>query len=233
MEGLQTILLKISGEAMAGEQGRGIDNEILRELSVAIKQTHELGVRIGIVVGGGNFWRGRTSTHMDRVTADHIGMLATTMNALALADALDQAGVENRVQNAVQMQQISEPFIRKRAIRHLEKGRVLIFAGGTGNPYFTTDSAAVLRGLEINADAILKATKVDGVYDKDPVEFPDAVKYDQISYAAVLVKNLGVMDATAVALCRDNKLPVIVFDIGNPTNIADIAAGKKIGTLIC
>ncbi|MDI9460633.1 MAG: UMP kinase [Saccharofermentanales bacterium] len=233
MEGLQTILLKISGEAMAGEQGRGIDNEILRELSVAIKQTHELGVRIGIVVGGGNFWRGRTSTHMDRVTADHIGMLATTMNALALADALDQAGVENRVQNAVQMQQISEPFIRKRAIRHLEKGRVLIFAGGTGNPYFTTDSAAVLRGLEINADAILKATKVDGVYDKDPVEFPDAVKYDQISYAAVLVKNPGVMDATAVALCRDNKLPVIVFDIGNPTNIADIAAGKKIGTLIC
>ncbi len=233
MDGLQTILLKISGEAMAGEQGRGIDNEILRELSVAIKQTHELGIRIGIVVGGGNFWRGRTSTHMDRVTADHIGMLATTMNALALADALDQAGVENRVQNAVQMQQISEPFIRKRAIRHLEKGRVLIFAGGTGNPYFTTDSAAVLRGLEINADAILKATKVDGVYDKDPVEFPDAVKYDQISYAAVLVKNLGVMDATAVALCRDNKLPVIVFDIGNPTNIADIAAGKKIGTVIC
>lgn len=233
MDNLQTILLKISGEAMAGEQGRGIDNDFLRKLSVAIKQTHELGVRIGIVVGGGNFWRGRTSTHMDRVTADHIGMLATTMNSLALADALDQAGVENRVQNAVQMQQICEPFIRKRAIRHLEKGRVLIFAGGTGNPYFTTDSAAVLRGLEINADVILKATKVDGVYDKDPVEFPNAVKYDQISYAAVLVKNLGVMDATAVALCRDNKLPVIVFDIGNPTNIADIAAGKKIGTVIC
>jgi uridylate kinase len=199
---------------------------------LAIKQTHELGVRIGIVVGGGNFWRGRSSTHMDRVTADHMGMLATTMNALALADALDQAGVENRVQNAVQMQQISEPFIRKRAIRHLEKGRVLVFAGGTGNPYFTTDSAAVLRGLEINADAILKATKVDGVYDKDPVKFPDAVKYDQISYADVLVKNLGVMDATAVALCRDNNLPVIVFDIGNPINIADIAAGKKIGTVI-
>ncbi|NLK01922.1 MAG: UMP kinase [Clostridiaceae bacterium] len=232
MGGLQTILLKISGEALAGEQGRGIDNDILSKLSLAIKQTHELGVRIGIVVGGGNFWRGRSSTHMDRVTADHMGMLATTMNALALADALDQAGVENRVQNAVQMQQISEPFIRKRAIRHLEKGRVLVFAGGTGNPYFTTDSAAVLRGLEINADAILKATKVDGVYDKDPVKFPDAVKYDQISYADVLVKNLGVMDATAVALCRDNNLPVIVFDIGNPINIADIAAGKKIGTVI-
>ncbi|HHV42219.1 MAG TPA: UMP kinase [Clostridiaceae bacterium] len=232
MKKLQIILLKISGEALSGGKGHGLDNETLKSLSQAIKKTHELGVGIGIVVGGGNFWRGRSSTHMDRVTADHMGMLATTINALALADALDQLGVDTRVQNAVQMQQISEPFIRKRALRHLEKGRVLIFAGGTGNPYFTTDSAAALRGLEIGADAILKATKVDGVYDKDPVQNQDAVKFDQISYADVLVKNLGVMDATAIALCRDNNMPVIVFNIGEPENIVSIAEGKNIGTVI-
>lgn len=229
---LKTVLLKISGESLAGEDKTGLDNDTLLRLSHVIKKTRELGINIGIVVGGGNFWRGRSSSHMDRVTADHMGMLATAMNALALADALDQTGVDTRVMNSIQMQQISEQYIRKRAMRHLEKGRVLVFAGGTGNPYFTTDSAAALRGLEINADAVLKATMVDGVYDRDPKIDPAAIKYDEISYDEVLAKNLAIMDATAVALCRDNKIPVIVFNINEPENIYRLAAGEKIGTII-
>ncbi len=229
---LKTVLLKISGESLAGEDKTGLDNDTLLRLSHVIKKTRELGINIGIVVGGGNFWRGRSSSHMDRVTADHMGMLATAMNALALADALDQTGVDTRVMNSIQMQQISEQYIRKRAMRHLEKGRVLVFAGGTGNPYFTTDSAAALRGLEINADAVLKATMVDGVYDRDPKIDPAAIKYDEISYDEVLAKNLAIMDATAVALCRDNKIPVIVFNINDPENIYRLAAGEKIGTII-
>lgn len=229
---LKTVLLKISGESLAGEDKTGLDNDTLLRLSHVIKKTRELGINIGIVVGGGNFWRGRSSSHMDRVTADHMGMLATAMNALALADALDQTGVDTRVMNSIQMQQISEQYIRKRAMRHLEKGRVLVFAGGTGNPYFTTDSAAALRGLEINADAVLKATMVDGVYDRDPKIDPAAIKYDEITYDEVLAKNLAIMDATAVALCRDNKIPVIVFNINEPENIYRLAAGEKIGTII-
>lgn len=229
---LHTILLKISGESLAGDNEHGLDNDVLHNLSMVIKKTKELGVLIGIVVGGGNFWRGRSNGHMDRVTADHMGMLATTINALALADALDQAGVDNRVQNAIQMQQICEPYIRKRAVRHLEKDRVVIFAGGTGNPYFTTDSAAALRALEVGADAVLKATMVDGVYDRDPNTDPQAEKYDEISFDEVLTKNLGIMDATAIALCRDNDIPVIVFNISDPENIYLLAKGENVGTVI-
>jgi uridylate kinase len=229
---LHTILLKISGESLAGDNEHGLDNDVLHNLSMVIKKTKELGVLIGIVVGGGNFWRGRSNGHMDRVTADHMGMLATTINALALADALDQAGVDNRVQNAIQMQQICEPYIRKRAVRHLEKDRVVIFAGGTGNPYFTTDSAAALRALEVGADAVLKATMVDGVYDRDPNIDPQAEKYDEISFDEVLTKNLGIMDATAIALCRDNDIPVIVFNISDPENIYLLAKGENVGTVI-
>lgn len=229
---LNTVLLKISGESLSGDQEHGIDNDVLHSLSLVIKKTKDLGIRIAIVVGGGNFWRGRSNGHMDRVTADHMGMLATTINALALADSLDQVGVDTRVQNAIQMQQICEQYIRKRAVRHLEKDRVVIFAGGTGNPYFTTDSAAALRALEIGADAVLKATMVDGVYDRDPQIDRQAEKYKEISFDDVLSKNLKVMDATAVALCRDNDIPVIVFDISDPENIYRLAAGQNVGTLI-
>ncbi|NLB10469.1 MAG: UMP kinase [Clostridiaceae bacterium] len=229
---LNTILLKISGESLSGDQEHGLDNDVLHSLSLVIKKVIALGIKVGIVVGGGNFWRGRSNSHMGRVTADHMGMLATTINALALADALDQVGVDTRVQNAIQMQQICEQYIRKRAVRHLEKDRVVIFAGGTGNPYFTTDSAAALRALEIGADAVLKATMVDGVYDRDPQIDRQAEKYKEISFDDVLSKNLKVMDATAVALCRDNDIPVIVFNISDPENIYRLAAGQNVGTLI-
>jgi len=226
------VLLKLSGEALAGGKGHGIDNEILKEIGQTVKELSEMGVQVAIVVGGGNFWRGRTSEGMDRVTADHMGMLATAMNSLALSDALEQAGADTRILSAIEMRQIAEPYIRKRAVRHLEKGRIVIFACGTGNPYFSTDTAAALRCTEIEADILLKATMVDGVYDKDPKKFSNAKKYIHVDYDEILSKNLGVMDATAAALCRDNNIKIGVFSMENLHNILDIACGKEIGTII-
>lgn len=226
------ILLKISGEALAGSNRFGIDNEVLRRLGDTIKRVVDMNIEVGIVVGGGNFWRGRTSEGMDRVTADHMGMLATAMNALALSDALEQAGVTTRVLSAIEMRQIAEPYIRKRAIRHLEKGRVVIFACGTGNPFFSTDTAAALRASEIEADIIFKATNVDGVYDRDPRLHAEAVRYDTISHDEVLQRNLGVMDATAAALCRDNSVSIAVFNMKDPENIVRMAQGERIGTIV-
>lgn len=226
------ILLKLSGEALAGTKGQGLDNDTLKTLGSTIRQLLDLGIQVAIVVGGGNFWRGRTSEGMDRVTADHIGMLGTTMNALALSDALEQAGAVTRVLSAIEMRQFCEPYIRKRAIRHLEKGRVVIFACGTGNPFFSTDTAAALRASEIEADIIFKATMVDGVYNKDPKKFPDAVRYDIVSHDEVLQLNLGIMDATAAALCRDNQVAIAVFSMEDPQNIIRIACGEKIGTIV-
>jgi uridylate kinase len=226
------ILLKISGEALAGTNRFGIDNDVLHQLGQTIKKVSDLGVQIGIVVGGGNFWRGRTSEGMDRVTADHMGMLATAMNSLALSDALDQAGVDTRVLSAIEMRQIAEPYIRKRAIRHLEKGRVVIFACGTGNPFFSTDTAAALRASEIEADIIFKATNVAGVYDRDPKQNPDAILYETISHDEVLQLSLGFMDATAAALCRDNCIAIAVFSMKDPENIVRIAKGERIGTIV-
>ena len=228
----QRILLKISGESLAGDEKRGINDEVLTTLAKVVKKVVDLGVQLGIVVGGGNFWRGRSNPHMDRVTADQIGMLATTMNAMAVSDALERHGVTTRVMNAINMSEICEPYIRKRALRHLEKGRVLVFAGGTGSPFFTTDSAAALKASEIEADVMLKATLVDGVYDKDPHTHDDAKRYDRISLDQVLQENLKVMDATAAALCRDNDIPVIVFSIADPDNIYKIAKGEDIGTVV-
>lgn len=226
------ILLKISGEALAGSNRFGIDNEVLHRLGDTIKQVVDMNIEVGIVVGGGNFWRGRTSEGMDRVTADHMGMLATAMNALALSDALEQAGITTRVLSAIEMRQIAEPYIRKRAIRHLEKGRVVIFACGTGNPFFSTDTAAALRASEIEADIIFKATNVDGVYDRDPRLHAEAVRYDTISHDEVLQRNLGVMDATAAALCRDNSVSIAVFNMKDPENIVRMAKGERIGTIV-
>ena len=226
------ILLKLSGEALAGDKGFGLDVETIRKICVGIRDAHALGAQIGIVVGGGNFWRGRSSGEMERTRADHIGMLATAMNALAVADALEQLGVEVRVQTALTMQQVAEPYIRNRAIRHMEKGRVVIFACGTGNPFFSTDTAATLRAAEINADIIFKATMVDGVYDKDPKKYPDAKKYESLTFSRVLADQLAVMDSTAATMCRDNALPILVFDILHPENIAKAAAGEPIGTLV-
>lgn len=226
------IMLKLSGEALAGEKGIGLDNKTLRIMGETISQVTALGVQVGIVVGSGNFWRGRTSAGMDRVTADHMGMLATAMNALALSDALEHAGVVTRVQSAIEMRQIAEPYIRKRAIHHLENGRVVIFACGTGNPFFTTDTAAALRASEIDADIMFKATLVDGVYDKDPHKHPDAVRYDTISHDQVLQMDLKVMDATAAALCRDNHMIIGVFSLRDPQNIVRMVCGEPIGTII-
>lgn len=226
------ILLKISGEALSGPKGTGLDNEVLQVLGNTIKRLTEMDVQVAIVVGGGNFWRGRSSEGMDRVTADHMGMLATSINALALSDALEQAGAVTRVLSAIEMRQIAETYIRKRAIRHLEKGRVVIFACGTGNPFFSTDTAAALRASEIEADIIFKATMVDGVYDKDPNKFSDAVKYEKISHDDVLQKSLGVMDATAAALCRDNKISIAVFSMSDPENILRMAEGQDLGTIV-
>ncbi len=226
------VLLKLSGEALAGGKGHGIDNEVLKAIGQTIKDLSEMGVEIAIVVGGGNFWRGRTSEGMDRVTADHMGMLATAMNSLALSDALEQAGAVTRILSAIEMRQFAEPYIRLRAVRHLEKGRIVIFACGTGNPYFSTDTAAALRCKEIEADILLKATMVDGVYDKDPKKFSDARKYLHMSYDEILSKNLGIMDATAAALCRDNNVRIGVFSMTNLHNIIDITCGKEIGTII-
>ena len=226
------ILLKLSGEALSGDKGFGLDVDTIQEICEGIKKAYDMGVEIGIVVGGGNFWRGRSSGDMERVRADQIGMLATVMNALAVADALEHIGVNVRVQTALTMQQVAEPYIRNRATRHLEKGRVVIFACGTGNPYFSTDTASALRAAEIGADIIFKATMVDGVYNKDPKKFPDAVKYDKLSFTQVLTDQLAVMDSTAASMCRDNHLPILVFDIKDPNNIARAAAGENIGTLV-
>ena len=226
------ILLKISGEALAGEKKIGIDDAVLRQISATIKEVADLGVEVAVVVGGGNFWRGRTSENMDRVTGDHMGMLATMMNALALSDALEQAGAVTRVLSAIEIRQMAEPYIRKRAIRHLEKGRIVIFACGTGNPFFSTDTGAALRAAEIEADGFCKATMVDGVYDKDPNKYPDAKKFDRISHDDVLHLDLKVMDATAAALCRDNKTAILVFSMKDPQNIVRIVKGEKIGTLV-
>ncbi len=228
------VLLKISGEALLGDEGHGIDPGITASVAAQIKEVIEMGVEMAVVVGGGNFWRGTSASAngMDRNTADHIGMLATIMNAMGLQNALEKIGVFTRVQTAISMQEVAEPLIRRRAVRHLEKKRVVIFAGGTGNPYFTTDTAAALRALEINAEIIFKATKVDGVYDKDPLKYKDAKKYDKLSYIEVLNKNLRVMDSTAISLCRENNLPIIVFDLTMPGNIKGVIMGKKIGTLV-
>jgi len=226
------VVLKISGEALAGNKGFGIDFDTVNRIADEIKEVKEMGVQIGLVVGGGNIWRGREGIGMDRTTADHMGMLATVINALALQDALEQRGVPTRVQTAIEMRAIAEPYIRRRAIRHLEKGRVVIFAAGTGNPFFSTDTAASLRAAEIDAEVILLAKKVDGVYDKDPNKYKDAVKFKELSYLDVLNKGLGVMDSTATSLCMDNKIPIIVFDLTSYGNIKKVVTGKDIGTIV-
>jgi uridylate kinase len=228
------ILLKLSGEVMAGGAAFGINAERVKDLAAEIATVAATGVQIGLVVGGGNIFRGvaAAAQKMDRVTADHMGMLATVINSLALQDALEQIGVYTRVMSAIEMHEVAEPYIRRRALRHLEKGRVCIFAAGTSNPYFSTDTAATLRALEIRAEVISKATRVDGVYDKDPLKFADAVMYREVSYLEVLSKALGVMDATSIAMCRDNKLPIIVFNLTTSGNIMRMAMGEPIGTLI-
>ena len=228
------ILLKLSGEALAGQQGYGIDPDIIRGIAVEIRGVAALGVQIAIVIGGGNIFRGvaASSMGMDRASADYMGMLATVMNSLALQDALEKAGVVTRVQSAIEMQEIAEPYIRRRAVRHLEKGRVVIFGAGTGNPFFTTDTAASLRAIEIGAEIILKATKVDGVYNSDPVKDKNAVKYDQLTYLDVLKQGLQVMDSTATSLCMDNDLPILVFDLTHCGNIQRVVCGEQIGTII-
>ena len=226
------VLIKLSGEALAGSQKTGLDHDTVHAICASIKKIYDLGTEVAIVVGGGNFWRGRSSGNMDRTRADHIGMLATVMNALALADTLEQLDVPVRVQTAIEMPRVAEPYIRNRAVRHLEKGRVVIFGCGTGNPFFSTDTAAALRAAEINADVIFKATNVDGVYDKDPNRFADAVKYDELTHTEVLAKGLKVMDSTAASLCRDNNIPILVFNLNDPENIIRAAAGEKIGTLV-
>ena len=226
------ILLKLSGEVLAGKQGHGIDFDTVQETCKWVNECAKLGVQIGLVVGGGNFWRGRSSGNMDRTRADHIGMLATAMNSLALADALEQYGLEVRVQTAIEMRQIAEPYIRNKAIRHLEKGRVVIFGCGTGNPFFSTDTAAVLRAAEINADVILLAKNIDGVYNADPAKDANAVKYDVITYEEVLAQHLAVMDSTATSLSMDNHIPVLVFALKDPENIIRAVEGEKIGTIV-
>jgi uridylate kinase len=228
------ILLKLSGEALAAGQGFGVDTARVHEIAGELAEVRELGVQIAIVVGGGNFFRGvaEQAKEMDRVSADHMGMLATVINALALQDALEKQGVHTRVQSAIEMNQVAEPFIRRRAIRHLEKERIVIFAGGTGNPYFSTDTAASLRAMEIKADVILKATKVDGIYDADPMIVKDAKKFTEITYMEVLKQGLKVMDSTAISLCKDNSLPIVVFSLNERGNIRKVVTGEKIGSLV-
>ncbi len=227
------ILLKLSGEALAGDKGTGLDYNTINTICKSIKKAHDLGVEIAIVVGGGNFWRGRSSEDMERTRADHIGMLATAMNALAVADSLEQLGCDVRVQTAISMQQVAEPYIRNKAVRHLEKGRVVIFGCGTGNPYFSTDTASALRAAEIGADAILKATQVDGVYDSDPKKNPDAKRYETVSFDEVISKHLNVMDITAFSMCSDNNIPIVVFSLENPDNIVSVVEGDtKVGTVV-
>ncbi len=235
----ERILLKLSGEVLAGpsvsgEAPFGIDPARVAELSAEVAEVAQAGVQIGLVVGGGNFFRGvaAAARNMDRVAADHMGMLATVINAIALQDSLEKAGVPTRVMTAIEMRSLAEPYIRRRAIRHLEKGRIVIFAAGTSNPYFSTDTAATLRGLEVHAQIVAKATRVDGVYDKDPMQHADAVRFNEISYSDVLAKNLRVMDASAVAMCRDNHLPIVVFNLNVRGNIMRMAMGESIGTQI-
>lgn len=226
------VLLKISGEVLAGEKGVGFDFDTINSICTAIKKLNEMGVEVGLVVGGGNFWRGRSGGNMDRTRADHIGMLATVMNSLALADSLEQLNVPVRVQTAIEMRQFAELYIRNRAIRHLEKGRVCVFGAGTGNPFFSTDTCAALRAAEIKAEVLLKATNVDGVYDKDPNKFDDAVKYDVVSHSEVLEKDLKVMDSAAASLCRENKIKILVFNLNDPENIIRAVCGENVGTLV-
>ena len=228
------ILLKLSGEALAAGQGFGVDNTRVHEIAAEIADVHKLGVDIAIVVGGGNFFRGvaEQAKAMERVSADHMGMLATVINALALQDALEKCGAQTRVMSAIEMHEVAEPFIRRRAIRHLEKGRVVVFAAGTGNPYFSTDTAASLRAMEIHADAILKATKVDGIYTADPMKDKDATKFEKITYLDILKRGLKVMDATAIAMCQENKLPIVVFDLNKHGNIMRVVMGENVGSLV-
>jgi uridylate kinase len=230
------IVLKLSGEALREAGGRdNISPPVVRTIAERIKEVHELGVQIAVVIGGGNIWRGLTAAGrgMDRTTADYMGMLATVINGMALQSALDELGVDTRVQTAIEMKNVAEPFILGRAIRHLELGRVVIFVAGTGNPYFSTDTTAALRASEIRADVILKATKVDGVYDRDPNKDPAAQRYERVSYTEALTKRLQVMDSTAFSLCMDNKIPMIVLDMNKPSNIRDAVLGRKVGTLVC
>lgn len=227
------VLLKLSGEALSGPNNYGIDFDTVLSICKPIKECVEMGVQVGVVVGGGNFWRGRSSGKMDRTRADHMGMLATVINALGVADALEQYGVDVRVQTAISMQEVAEPYIRNRAVRHLQKGRVVIFGCGTGNPFFSTDTAAALRAAEIDADIILKATMVDGVYDSDPKTNKNAVKYDKLNFIDVLNKNLKVIDSTAASLCNDNNIPLLVFSILKPQNIVDAVLGNPVGTIVC
>jgi uridylate kinase len=230
------IVLKLSGDALRENGGRdNISPPVVRTIAERIKEVHELGIQIAVVIGGGNIWRGLTAAGrgMDRTTADYMGMLATVINGMALKSALEEIGVETRVQSAIEMKNVAEPFILGRAIRHLELNRVVIFVAGTGNPYFSTDTTAALRGSEIRADVILKATKVDGVYDRDPITNPDARRYERVSYTEALTKRLQVMDSTAFSLCMDNKIPVIVFDMNKASNIRDAVLGRKVGTLVC
>lgn len=227
-------MLKLSGEALAGSQSQGINTAVIKQIAEDVAEAFRTGVEIGIVIGGGNIYRGvaASAEGMDRASADYMGMLATCINALALQDALEKAKVPTRVQTAIEMAEIAEPYIRRRAMRHLEKGRIVIFGAGTGNPFFTTDTAASLRAMEINAQIIMKATKVDGIYDKDPKKFPDAKKFTKISYIDVLNKGLNVMDSTAISLCMDNKLPIMTFDLTRPGNVLKAVLGENIGTLV-
>ncbi|AVM66505.1 MAG: UMP kinase [Fenollaria massiliensis] len=227
------IVLKLSGEALAGSAKTGIDNEVIKSIAKRVKTVTEMGVEVGIVVGGGNFWRGRDSLNIQRATSDYMGMLGTVMNALALQDALEKMDVLTRVQTSIEMRAVAEPYIRRRAIRQLEKKMVVIFAAGTGNPYFSTDTTAALRAAEINAEAILLAKKgVDGIYDSDPKQNKDAKKFEKLSYLDILSKNLKIMDATATSLCMDNNIPLVVFGIDDPDNIVRVVEGEKIGTIV-
>ena len=226
------VLLKISGEALAGKNKVGLDDEMLHQVALQVKELHDLGVEIALVVGGGNFWRGRSSKSMDRATADYMGMLATCINGLALQDAFEALGIKTRVQTAIEMRQIAEPYIRRRAISELKKGYVVIFSAGTGNPFFSTDTAAALRAAEIEAEVILLAKKVDAVYDSDPEQNPDAKKYDRLTHQEVLELGLGVMDASAAALCRDNRIPIHVFGLADTQNVIKAVYGEPIGTII-
>src|SRR3954469_13167548 len=230
----QRVLLKLSGEALMGEQQYGIDPAVATQIAKDIREIQELGVQVGVVIGGGNIYRGLAGSArgMDRSTADHMGMLATVINSLALQDALEHVGVNTRVATAIEMRAVAEPFIRRRAVRHLEKGRIVVFAAGTGNPYFTTDTAAALRAMEMKADVILKGTKVDGIYTADPMIHPDATKFDSISYLKVLEQGLKVMDATAISLCMDNRLPIVVFNLRTAGNLRRVVMGEAVGTLV-
>lgn len=230
----QRVLLKLSGEALAGDAGYGIDTDVLAEIAREIQEIQSLGIQIGVVIGGGNIFRGikGATTGMDRASADYMGMLATVLNCLALQDSLERLGVKTRVQSAIEMRELAEPYIRRRAVRHLEKGRVVIFGAGTGNPYFTTDTTAALRAMEIGSEVVLKATRVDGIYDSDPKKNPHAKRFDQLTYLDVLQKGLKVMDSTAISLCMDHNLPIVVFDLGERGALKRVVQGAEVGTLV-